>query len=1383
MLKRILIILAVLMLGMGSFCCTANAEQTASLSDLIVLEDDGLVLIPQEDGTMQVHKLDSSAYVDEHISFLRETDWRTVSSYDPQTKTLVYEDGTAINAYFPWRRWSHVQRLIGMQPMVFLTTDGRLMAASGDVTVPHWENLTDAWCLSGEIYDEGTNTVSSWNGMVGLTAEGTVLTTNLPERMSLEIAKWKNIRKVYQYSEMVLGVDHEGCVYAAGPYEGSLSGNVTELFGGAGVKELHFRGNLCAALKQDGTVFLVEGNYEAGYLERLFIADNYEAVRSWTNVAEIRILSLEEEREAEGYTYSADCYAIVGITRDGRLLADGVRAASSEWADILGATKAVAAVQVYEPAEYIKRASYRTGLAFSTRYAAMIDHEGFLESTGEVNGASLYGSADEWHDLVSLAGTFSHVVGLRADGTVVAQGFNSSSQCAVDSWWNITEVAAGDLFTVGLTEYGMVAYAGTTEKGAHLAKYWSNVMAIDACDDHVVGLRVDGTALSTAAETGRGFSDVLSWTHLVDIAAGENNSAAGILVDGTVVATRNVAFHRPEDFVNLADIVFSGDVLYGLRSDGTVVASDRAAAEQVALWTDVAQIDGCGDVLLGMKKDGSLLCAGWPGYADDEIPETLAAWNFYGDADERGVPFFYDYYAVHDLVYGDLSLADASAPAAVGDGFTVAVLRNGKLFVTEGAPESLKAASLEKVSAVSAYGRQVVVTFKDGRHVLYTDEGVQLLEQAEKVAVGGAHLLTIRAMGEEWNNTVYASGANDLGQCDLEGVAAATDIVAGGHHSVVVIGGRYLTAAGDNAYGQCDVGHWEAVKQVAAGERHTLGLTQDGLVMAAGDNTYGQCNVSNWTETVKLVAAGDRFSAGMTADGHVLLTGELTAALQQALSWERIVFIAANADGLVGVDAYGVLYSTENDVSAAARIHTADLEIAAELYANVTVDMVYDTLAVGAYGCIALCEDGSVIRNEIRYNPYYDSVEDYGDYYEEYAIGQKLATADKPIAMVCAVRDGAVLYEDGTVQASSYFSEAAQWQNIAMISGNKNLLGALTADGKVYLSGDIAADVAARVANWPAVICIQVDEKHVTGITPGGYVVSSNPKDNYDRNVWYDIVRFGDGVAIRSDGTTTGDTADGRRVIGQGHANRQWLSVYDDGTTSVEIPGVTFPIVQFEVYGDCFILQQQDGTILLSGSKGEGVKDIHLWKVALPKGVEKVLVEEEELLDGVHGTACFRPYNRLCIDGRNGLLAVLPDGHVLRKSADKWEYDESTRKWKVVETRQTILDENVWYDIIEIANGLGLRKDGLVVGHDFRGNAVIVEGLKDIKKLVGNGGIRADGTYVFVTNGICAIGVKADGWLAFVVDENAEDAEYYPDYTAWNINTINIDTLEGVIVK
>ena len=42
-----------------------------------------------------------------------------------------------------------------------------------------------------------------------------------------------------------------------------------------------------------------------------------------------------------------------------------------------------------------------------------------------------------WSDIVAVAGGFDYSVGLKADGTVVATGKNDSGQCNVSSWYNI----------------------------------------------------------------------------------------------------------------------------------------------------------------------------------------------------------------------------------------------------------------------------------------------------------------------------------------------------------------------------------------------------------------------------------------------------------------------------------------------------------------------------------------------------------------------------------------------------------------------------------------------------------------------------------------------------------------------------------------------------------------------------------------------------------------------------------------------------------------------------------------------------------------------------------------------------------------------------------
>ena len=53
-----------------------------------------------------------------------------------------------------------------------------------------------------------------------------------------------------------------------------------------------------------------------------------------------------------------------------------------------------------------------------------------------------------------------HTVGLKADGTVVAEGLNDYGQCNVGNWTDIVQVAAGGHHTVGLKSDGTVVAVG-----------------------------------------------------------------------------------------------------------------------------------------------------------------------------------------------------------------------------------------------------------------------------------------------------------------------------------------------------------------------------------------------------------------------------------------------------------------------------------------------------------------------------------------------------------------------------------------------------------------------------------------------------------------------------------------------------------------------------------------------------------------------------------------------------------------------------------------------------------------------------------------------------------------------------------------------------------
>jgi alpha-tubulin suppressor-like RCC1 family protein len=51
-------------------------------------------------------------------------------------------------------------------------------------------------------------------------------------------------------------------------------------------------------------------------------------------------------------------------------------------------------------------------------------------------GRNTYGQRDvgTWADIVQVAAGYGHTVGLKSDGTAVAEGHNTYEQCDVDDW-------------------------------------------------------------------------------------------------------------------------------------------------------------------------------------------------------------------------------------------------------------------------------------------------------------------------------------------------------------------------------------------------------------------------------------------------------------------------------------------------------------------------------------------------------------------------------------------------------------------------------------------------------------------------------------------------------------------------------------------------------------------------------------------------------------------------------------------------------------------------------------------------------------------------------------------------------------------------------------
>lgn len=178
-----------------------------------------------------------------------------------------------------------------------------------------------------------------------------------------------------------------------------------------------------------------------------------------------------------------------------------------------------------------------------------------------------------WRDIVAIACSDDHTVGLRSDGTVVTTGDNTFGQSNVSDWRNIIAIACGTWYTVGLRSDGTVVAVGDNEYGQCCVKDWQNIIAI-ACSEYcTVGLRSDGTVVATGGNKYERFN-LEGWHNIVAIACGRGYTV-GLCSDGMVVATGDNESGQCNvgDWRDIIAIACGDYHTVGLRSDGTVVAT------------------------------------------------------------------------------------------------------------------------------------------------------------------------------------------------------------------------------------------------------------------------------------------------------------------------------------------------------------------------------------------------------------------------------------------------------------------------------------------------------------------------------------------------------------------------------------------------------------------------------------------------------------------------------------------------------------------------------------------------------------------------------------------------------------------------------------------
>ncbi|MDY4754621.1 MAG: TIR domain-containing protein [Candidatus Faecousia sp.] len=213
-------------------------------------------------------------------------------------------------------------------------------------------------------------------------------------------------------------------------------------------------------------------------------------------------------------------------------------------------------------------------------------------------------------DTISAGG--SHIVGLKADGTVVAVGSNYYGKSDVSDWRNCVAISAGGYHTVGLKADGTVVAVGYNKYGQLDVSGWKDIVAISTGYGHTVGLKADGTVVAVGAN-GYGRCDVSGWKDIVAIGAGAHHTV-GLKADGTVVAVGWNEYGRCDvsGWKDIAAISAGGGHTVGLKADGTVVAVGENWSGQckVSGWKDIMAISAGMDHTVGLKADGTVVAVG-----------------------------------------------------------------------------------------------------------------------------------------------------------------------------------------------------------------------------------------------------------------------------------------------------------------------------------------------------------------------------------------------------------------------------------------------------------------------------------------------------------------------------------------------------------------------------------------------------------------------------------------------------------------------------------------------------------------------------------------------------------------------------------------------------
>jgi hypothetical protein len=235
-------------------------------------------------------------------------------------------------------------------------------------------------------------------------------------------------------------------------------------------------------------------------------------------------------------------------------------------------------------------------------------------------------------NMVAVSSGLSHSLALRADGTVLAWGWDFWNQNDVPpSATNCVGIAAGAYYSTALRADGTVVAWGTYNNESFVPSTATNVVAIYAGDYFSVGLRADGSLVGWGSDGNGQLDPPPGITNIADLACGASHVVA-LLADGTVTAWGFSLWGQiwvPAGLNNVVAVAAGELHSLALRSDGTVVAwgDDRAGQCDVPpVLTNAVAIGASYSGSFALRSDGTIL--GWGDGAPPAVVYPAFATNF-----------------------------------------------------------------------------------------------------------------------------------------------------------------------------------------------------------------------------------------------------------------------------------------------------------------------------------------------------------------------------------------------------------------------------------------------------------------------------------------------------------------------------------------------------------------------------------------------------------------------------------------------------------------------------------------------------------------------------------------------------------------------------------